>query len=347
MNYYFQLTLLALMPAFSPASPEERAHVLDNESRQEVVFVRADPEDRAASLQQYLKESEQYFMHALVDLSEAHWTYRLGADQWSISNCAEHILKAEEAILQGIRAKVRAEDPVDKAETSTDDEILNILYDRVNKKVKTRESFEPTGAWATKDEFLAAYNESRKALNRFLENNQANLHQYFSQSPAGEVSLHQMLLVLAGHTARHTHQIEEIRDELGLPTASLVFGGSVKVNVPAAERENIQRLFGDILLLDIDEQQNYDRVLFDGDGFVAFVYHDDESKLLPREVFANSMQAGLRTTPAYYESIKRRIIASGAEVYTPEYPVDPMKDFYFYAPGGQVFRLLKVEESTL
>jgi len=300
-------------------------------------------DDRQAFLMDHLKESEQYILNALSDVNDAHWNHRLNDQVWTISECAEHILVAEQAILAGIQKKLAEEQPVDKAEPQSDEAVLNILYDRVNKKVKTLEPFEPTGLWASKDQFLAAFKASRESLYAFIDKNEIDLHTYFNQSPAGEVSLHQMLLVLSGHTARHTHQIEEVKEPLGLSTALVAFGGTAKVNVHASKREDIHRLFGDILLLEIDKQKKYDRVLFDGGGFVVFYYQEDGDKIMEKAAFANSMQAGLRTTPAYFESIKRRILASGAEVYDTGSTINPQKDFYFHAPGGQVFRLIKVD----
>ncbi|MBX2822960.1 MAG: DinB family protein [Rhodothermaceae bacterium] len=300
-------------------------------------------DDRMAFLIDHLKESEQYILDVLNDVNDTHWSHKVNDQMWSIGESAEHILVAEQAILAGIQKKISEDQPVDKEEPQSDEAVLNILYDRVNKKVKTLEPFEPTGQWASKDEFLGAFKASRATLYAFIENNEIDLQRYFNQSPAGEVSLHQMLLVLSGHTARHTHQIEEVKEALGLSTALVAFGGRVKVNVHASKREEIKRLFQDILLLEIDEQKKYDRVLFDGGGFVVFYYQENEDKLLEKAAFANSMQAGLRTTPAYFESIKRRILASGAEVYDTGSTVNPQKDFYFHAPGGQVFRLIKVE----
>lgn len=295
----------------------------------------------------HLQESEQYILQMLADVEPAHWTHKIDAASWSISESAEHILIAEQGILKSIQNQIATEEPTDKTSPNTDEHILGILYDRVNKKVKTLEPFEPKGHWETRDEFIQAFMGNREALYSFLDETKADLNAYYTQSPAGEVSLRQMLLVLSGHTARHTHQIEEVKHTLGLKTATLAFGGSVKVNAPASEREAIRALFGDILLKEIDVQEKYDRVLFDDGGLAAFVYHEDESRLLSKDAFANSMQAGLRTTPAFYESIKRRIISSGAEVFTPEYPVNPDKDFYFHAPGGQVFRLVKVDGASL
>ena len=306
-----------------------------------VAFSPQQDDDKEQFLLNHLEESEKYILHMLKDVTSAHWTSKPDSSTWSIAECSEHILTAEKAILQNIRKTIESETPLAKEVPSTDEDILNAIFDRVSNRVKTLPSFEPEGVWSSKQNFIEAYKEARKELYEFLQANEKNLHHYYTQSPAGEVSLHQMLLVLSAHTARHTHQIEEVKHGLDLATSQVVFGGNVKVNVHTSKREEVQRLFGDILLLDIDQQERYDRVLFDGDGFVAFVYHEDKGQLLAKEDFVKSMQAGLQVPASSFESIKRRIIASGAEAYTPPYDVNPEKYFYFHAPGGQIFRLVK------
>lgn len=297
--------------------------------------------DKKAELIQHLKDSEEFLYQMLADITPTTWSYKNTEAAWSVGNCAEHILLAEKNLLVSAQKKLSTETPTPKESPQTDETVLNIVYDRINKKVKTIEPFEPKNEWKNKVSFLAAHRAFRKELYQFLETNKKNLDHYFTSSPAGEISLYQSFLVLGAHTARHTNQIEEIKYQLGLNTSKVSFGGNVKVNVPFSKRTAIQQLFGEVLLLKIDEQKNYDRVLFDDDGFVAFVYHTDDAMILSEADFAKSMQAGLLVPSASYESIKRRLIAFGVKPYQPPYKVNLHKHFYFHVPGGQVFRLVR------
>ena len=236
--------------------------------------------DKKTFLLQHLKDSEQFLYQMLEDITPTTWAYKENDAVWSIGNCAEHILLAEKNLLASTKQQLTNEKPTQKESPQTDETVLNIVYDRINKKVKTIKPFEPKNIWKNKAEFLTAHQAFRAKLYQFLKENDQNLDHFSTNSPAGEISLYQSLLVLGAHTARHTNQIEEIKYQLGLKTSKISFGGNVKVNVPTSERAAIRALFEDVLLLKIEEQQNYDRVLFDDGGFVVFVYLKPYSDVL-------------------------------------------------------------------
>ncbi|MCK8479806.1 DinB family protein [Psychroserpens algicola] len=132
-------------------------------------------------------------------------------------------------------------------------------------------------------------------------------------------------------------------------TFTIVFKGRVKVNAPASERENIQNFFGKVLGKEVEIQKNYDRVHFDGGGFVAYVYFDSSDHLLKKEDYLNSMQVGLLTPSSQYEIIKEKIKKHGISDMSPENPryQNQEKFYYFHAPGNQVFRLVNIPDDKL
>lgn len=97
----------------------------------------------------------------------------------------------------------------------------------------------------------------------------------------------------------------------------------------------------------VENHKHFDQVFFNGGGVVAFVYHKDKNQLLDKAAFGKSMQAGLKVSSAYYETIKRRLIAFGVEKYKPPYPVNENQNYYFHASVGQVFRLVKKSKKDL
>ena len=125
-------------------------------------------------------------------------------------------------------------------------------------------------------------------------------------------------------------------------TVSLTFGGRTKVNCPINERSNINALFGEKLGLKIETAKNYDRVYFDGDGFIAFVYTDNKDALLSPKQFINAMQIGLLVPGNEYEEAKKRLKQFGVKEHFPPYIKDDSQStfFYFHAPGGQIIRLV-------
>ncbi len=293
----------------------------------------------------YLAETELYLISMIRDVDQVSWNYRPSEGKWTIGETAEHILAAEKRLLGQIK-KTLAEQKTDagkKSDIPSFEALLTQLHNRYTYKVKTIPDLEPVGKWISKEEFIKAFQDHRHKLIDFLATTDKTLDQYFTQSPVGTVNLLQYVMIAAGHGARHTLQIEEIKAVLGLKTTTVSFGGRVKVNVPEDQRENIRSFFKEVLRINIEEGERYDRMLFDGGGFVAMVYQTDENMLLPEKHYANAMQVGLLIPAEQYESIRYRMNAYGVKMYQPSYPVDVQKNFYFHAPGGQIFRVIKQE----
>lgn len=301
-------------------------------------------DDKAYALN-YLAETEQFLVFMLQDVDRQSWNYRPAEDRWTIGETAEHILEAEKRLFDQIK-KILTEQRPDaekKSAIPSFEALLTQLHNRYTYKVKTIADLEPNGKWISKEEFIDAFQDQRHKLVQFLTTTDKTLNQFFTESPVGTVDLLQYVMIAAGHGARHTLQIEEIKAGLGLKTTTLVFGGRVKVNVPEGQRENIRSFFQEVLRVKIEEGERYDRAVFEGGGFVAMVYQTDDSQLLPEKYFANAMQVGLLVPSEQYESIRFRMKAYGVEMYQPPYPVDFLKNFYFHAPGGQIFRVIKQE----
>lgn len=307
------------------------------------------PEDKDFLLN-YLDETGHYFINMLNDVDAALWKAPSSVDEkWSIRNCAEHILTSEQAILKRIQDTMKENAPTtDKTSTLDDESVLNILHDRIAKRSKTVEALVPTGQWIAKQDYIDAFWENRQVIKEFVNQCDQPLRHYFVGTPAGEIDLYQYLLLLPAHTARHTMQIEAIKNELGLSTAQVNFGGNVKVNCPADQRGQVKELFASVMHLEVEEKEQFDKVLFDGGGFVVFFYQEDASNLLSEKDYLNSMQAALQIPAHQFESIKRRLKAFGVkEVYpnTEKSKTAQAKYFYFHAPGGQVFRLVKMKDT--
>ncbi len=299
--------------------------------------------DERLALLDYTKHTKQYFLGMLEDVDPESWHFKPGAERWSIAECAEHILTTELLALAEIKNQLSSEaaTPHKTSAVGSIELLLNIVNDRVNKRIKTEEAMEPEGKWASKAEFLAAYQASQAAFKDFVKETSAEVHHHFRDSPLGKIDLYEFLYVTVAHTARHTMQIEDIKALRGLTTSSLHFGGSVKVNCLHSDQERIQWFFKDLLHLELNITEEYDQVLFEGEGSVVFFYQDTPDQVLTEDQFLNAMQAALLIPAPQYDSLKRRIKASGMKEVFPER--DQSRFFYFHAPGGQVFRLVKKE----
>ena len=127
---------------------------------------------------------------------------------------------------------------------------------------------------------------------------------------------------------------------------TIVFKGRVKVNALEKDRAKIQQFFGKTLGRKIEQHDNFDRVHFDGEGFVAFVYHKSETMVLQKADFIKSMQVGLLVPTEQYEAVKKAIKQFGVEAMLPndERFKDHSTYFYFHAPGNQVFRIVNTAD---
>ncbi len=138
-------------------------------------------------------------------------------------------------------------------------------------------------------------------------------------------------------TTKTNNKMEQTKNALAIE-----FGGRTKVNCHAKYREDLNKVFGEVLGLKIEKAERYDRVHFNGGGFVAFVYTDNENNLLNEEQFINAMQVGLLVDGSDYEEAKNRMKKFGIKEHYPPYIKngDQSTFYYFHAPGGQVFRFV-------
>jgi hypothetical protein len=169
-----------------------------------------------------LAESRQGFLKAIEGLTPAQWTFKPAPDRWSIQECAEHIVTVEQVVQGQVVAKALSgpREPLRRTEVKfTDAFLIAALPDRSH-KVQAPEMVAPKGRLATQEAVVSAYDACRKALEGQMETSQADWRTRFAPHPFfGTLDLYQWTLLSAGHTARHTQQIEEVKRSPGFPAA--------------------------------------------------------------------------------------------------------------------------------
>lgn len=298
-------------------------------------------EEERAYFANYAEESAQFLTDMLADVDQEHWHYRSAPERWTIAECAEHILIAEQNILRQVKQTIAEQTPQPSFASAipTDDMVLTLVCDRINKRVKTIEVFEPQNKWATKTEFLTAFSKHRAEAASFMASAQAPMRQLSAKSPFGPIDLYQYMLVSLAHGARHTLQIEDIKAQLGLSTTIIAFGGPVKVSYPISVQPEVRQLFRDVLHQQMEEREGVDIIHFAQDGLLAVVYQEEEALGLTPAQYRQSMWVALDVPSPQYDSVKRRLKAFGVTELYPD--GDQSNNYYFHAPGGQVFRLRK------
>lgn len=120
--------------------------------------------------------------------------------------------------------------------------------------------------------------------------------------------------------------------------ATVIFGNHSSVIVPRQDRDNIRKFYCDVLGGEITKAQDERDFLRLGDDFyIVFLYGDvpDESEFL-----RTARSVWLEIKSDNVEEMRKIIVESGL-VRKLELP-DP--HLYFQAPGGQVLRLVGIDE---
>ena len=117
----------------------------------------------------------------------------------------------------------------------------------------------------------------------------------------------------------------------------VILGNHSAIRVPRTEKDRIRRFYRDVLGGTITREGDLKDDIRVGDNFyIAFLY-EDEGVALDESGFSKAVYLELKT--GNVEEMRQKIVAFGVRVL--EVP-DP--HLYFHAPGGQVFRLVGINE---
>ena len=173
----------------------------------------APAKDRDAAVK-YLEDTRQAFLKSIADVSEAQWTAKPSPTAWSIAEVAEHIAISEETILGLVTKQMIQAPPPQPGAGISDETLIARITDR-SKKAQAPEMLKPVNKWPTREALVQAFNASRDKTIAFVKTTDVDLRAHATPHPAfGALDTHQWILLIAGHSARHTAQIEEVRTML-------------------------------------------------------------------------------------------------------------------------------------
>jgi catechol 2,3-dioxygenase-like lactoylglutathione lyase family enzyme len=119
--------------------------------------------------------------------------------------------------------------------------------------------------------------------------------------------------------------------------ARVIFGNHSAVRVPRAEKDRIRQFYRDVLGCTIMREGDQKDDFRMGDNFyIAFLY-ENEGVALDESGFSKAIYLELKADNV--EEMRRKIVAFGAKVLDV-----PDPHLYFQAPGGQVLRLVGINE---
>lgn len=167
----------------------------------------------------YYGDTFKNLENAVSGLSKEQMHFKPTSESWSISQCLEHIILTENMIFGMIKENMaKPENPERREEIKfTDKEIMAMVVDR-SEKYKAPEMLIAKGKYDDSQAAISDLQSGRTDILSFIQNTPINeLRNRVNDSPAGATDTYQSLLFLAGHTARHTLQIEEIKSNSNFP----------------------------------------------------------------------------------------------------------------------------------
>ena len=166
-----------------------------------------------------LKTSESAMLQSINSLTEAQWSFKSAPDVWSVKECAEHLILAED-LLFAESQKMLATPAVPRLTGATaegDRTIVAEMEDR-SKKSKAPQPIVPTGRFATPEMAVQEFKSRRDRTIAYVETTEDALRTHSGPGPAGpDADVYQVLLLMAAHSARHTAQIREVESNPGYP----------------------------------------------------------------------------------------------------------------------------------
>ena len=175
-------------------------------------------DERAFALQQ-LQTTRDNFLKSIAGLSQKQWTFKPAPDRWSVAEVAEHITVSESTIFGLVQKTMQSPAAPENREQvkGKDQLILQKIVDRSH-KAQAPEILRPTGRWGTEAELTKTFEASRKVTMDYVKTTNDDLRDHFFDHPVfGTLDGYQWLLLLSGHSARHTEQIEEVKAAPNFP----------------------------------------------------------------------------------------------------------------------------------
>ena len=174
----------------------------------------AQDRDKAAA---YLEETRAKFLKSIEGVTDAQWTFKPSPAAWSIAEVAEHIAISESTILTLIQEKMLTGPPPKPGDTADDEKVIAMLVDR-SSKFQAPEMLKPANKYATKDALVKDFNAARDKTIEFVKTTKEDLRAHATPHPVlKSLDTHQWVLLIGGHSARHTLQIEEVKTAAGYP----------------------------------------------------------------------------------------------------------------------------------
>lgn len=166
----------------------------------------SDDKERLATL---LCDSRDRFLATLAGISDERSRRHPAQGSWSVLDCVEHVAGAETFMLRLLQGPRR---PRPDGAPNREETFFQSVADR-SRKAESPERGHPRGRFANLDDARKYFEIARADTIRFIQDNTEDLRATEVTHPLfGDVSVAEMLVIMAKHVERHALQIEEIKN---------------------------------------------------------------------------------------------------------------------------------------
>jgi len=167
----------------------------------------------------YFEETRDNLKDQIRRLTPEQMSFKASEEDWSIAQCVEHIIMTEKSLFEMMKKLMeQPANPERKDEVvSTAQELIEGITNRSH-KFKAPENLQPSGKYTNPEEAFAEFEAQREQIVDYLKNTEEEaLRNHITDTPMGVTDAYYSFLFLAGHTARHTLQIKEVKGSPGFP----------------------------------------------------------------------------------------------------------------------------------
>jgi uncharacterized damage-inducible protein DinB len=166
-----------------------------------------------------LVQTKKDMLASIQGLSAEQWRFKPAPNVWSVAECAEHIVLAED-YLGGFAQQLLKSPAVERPEKSNseaDHKLFAAVEDRSH-KATAPEPITPTGKFATPEDAAREFTQRRDKNIAYVKSTNDELRAHVAKgTPLGDADAYQLLLLMASHSGRHTAQIREVEANAGYP----------------------------------------------------------------------------------------------------------------------------------
>ena len=165
------------------------------------------------------QETSKELRENIRGLSAAQMQFKSSEDNWSVSECIEHIILTEKMLFNMSRELMeKPANPQRRAEVKfSDEDLMAGPRDRSRKATATKE-LEGQNTYTEPEKAMGDLETQRQEILAYIKSKSLDdLRNHVTDSPFGPVDAYQWFLFMAGHTARHTLQIAEIKQGSSFP----------------------------------------------------------------------------------------------------------------------------------